>query len=246
VGEQWFLLDKRLNIPTTLVEQQRLEGIDLWDYTHLLLADGEYDALADELKVVVSRWISDGGVLVAIGGAAQWAESLCFEATVDGCQAPPVETIPRQVITPRAYSDFASDQAEQVIGGAIVASLLDLSHPLAYGYTGINLPLFRRGTVVLNPSTNPYSTPVRYAREPLMAGFIGDDRLAAFAGQPAVIAEKHGKGLLVRFANTPLFRGFWRGTERLFINALYFGQIIETTQLPEFAPPPGAETPNQQ
>jgi hypothetical protein len=124
--------------------------------------------------------------------------------------------------------------------------MLDLSHPLAFGYTGVNLPLFRRGTAVLKPSDNPYSTPVRYTRDPLMAGFIGEDRLAAFAGQPAVIAEKQGQGLLVRFANTPLFRGFWRGTEKLFINALYFGQIVEPTRLPGFAPPSSPGAPRQQ
>ena len=99
---------------------------------------------------------------------------------------------------------------------------------------------------MLEPSDNPYSTPVRYTSDPLMAGYIGDDRLAAFRGKAAVIAEKHGDGLLLRFANNPVFRGFWRGTEKLFINALYFGQVIESTELPEFAPPPKPETPRQQ
>lgn len=98
---------------------------------------------------------------------------------------------------------------------------------------------------MLEPSENPYSTPVRYAREPLMAGFIGEERLAAFAGQPAVIAEKHGKGLVVRFANTPLFRGFWRGTEKLYINALYFGQAVEATELSVPDPSPRPEVERQ-
>ena len=138
---------------------------------------------------------------------------------------------------PRAYSDFEKDEAEQVIGGAIVNALLDLSHPLAFGFTRPELPLFRRGTVELRPSDNAYSTPVRYADEPLLAGFIGPGRLDSMRGAPAVIAEKRGRGLVVRFANTPLFRGFWRGTERLFLNALYFGQAIEATDLPELAPP---------
>jgi hypothetical protein len=62
-------------------------------------------------------------------------------------------------------------------------------------------------------------------------------------GQPAVIAERQGEGLVVRFANTPLFRGFWRGTERMFINALYFGQVIRKTELPEIAMPPKPEVP---
>jgi len=53
------------------------------------------------------------------------------------------------------------------------------------------------------------------------------------SGQPAVIAERQGNGLVVRFANNPIFRGFWRGTERLWINSLYFGPLVRTTELPQ-------------
>ena len=106
-------------------------------------------------------------------------------------------------ITARAYADFADDKAKQVIGGAIVSTVLDLSHPIAFGYSRAELPIFRRGTTVLTHGQDPYSTPVRYTSDPLMAGFIGDERLAVFRGQAAVIAEKRGEGLLVRFANNP-------------------------------------------
>jgi hypothetical protein len=58
-------------------------------------------------------------------------------------------------------------------------------------------------------------------------------RLEQMKGQPAVIAERHGQGLVVRFANNPLFRGFWRGTERLWVNALFFGPLVGRTQLPD-------------
>ncbi len=83
--------------------------------------------------------------------------------------------------------------------------------------------------------------PVRYTNSPLLAGFIGNDRLEAIQGQAAVIAQKQDKGLVVHFANNPLFRGYWRGTERMYINALYFGQVVESTDLPDF--PPQAGTP---
>ena len=43
--------------------------------------------------------------------------------------------------------------------------------------------------------------------------------------------------VLLRFANTPLFRGFWRGTERLYINALYMGQAVQDTTLPDITVP---------
>jgi hypothetical protein len=35
------------------------------------------------------------------------------------------------------------------------------------------------------------------------------------------------------FANNPLFRGIWHGTERIYVNAVYFGQVIESTDLTE-------------
>ena len=246
VGEQWFLLDQRLQIPVTIVEQQRLDQIDLWDYTHLLLADGEYESISNGLKKAVTRWVQDGGILVTVNRAASWAENLCFESESDKCEPAEATIADTEPATARAYSDFVDDKAKQVIGGAIVSSVLDLSHPLTFGYRRAELPIFRRGTTVLAPSNNPYSTPVRYTSDPLLAGYIGDDRLAAFRGQAAVIAEKQGQGLVVRFANNPVFRGFWRGTEKLFINALYFGQVIESTELPEFEPPPKPEIPRQQ
>ena len=246
VGEQWFLLDHRLQIPVTIVEQQRLDKINLWDYTHLLLADGEYESITNGLKKTLTRWIQDGGILVTVNRASSWAESLCFEAEPENCEYIESTIADSEPVMARAYSDFVDDKAQQVIGGAIVSSVLDLSHPLTFGYRRAELPIFRRGTTVLASSNNPYSTPVRYTSDPLLAGYIGDDRLAAFRGQAAVIAEKQGEGLVVRFANNPVFRGFWRGTEKLFINALYFGQVIESTELPEFEPPPKPETPRQQ
>jgi hypothetical protein len=246
VGAQWFVLDYRLGIPTTMINQETLGDINLWDYTHLLMADGEYDDLSDGRKSMIARWVKDGGILMGINRAAVWAESLCFEHPQDKCETEEAATANGSPVPARAYSDFADDKARQVIGGAIVGSTLDLSHPLAFGYQRSELPIFRRGTTLLTPSDNAYSTPVRYTSNPLLAGFIGQERLEAFRGGPAVIAEKTGEGLVVRFANTPVFRGFWRGTERLFINALYFGQVIESTELPEFTQPPKPETPRQQ
>jgi hypothetical protein len=243
VGEQWFLLDQRLEVPAVICELPNFGRVELNDYTHLLLADGNYNTLKKTDLERIARWVRDGGILVATGQTATWAETLCFEADIEQCASENADSIAETVAKPRPYAEFENDKSRQVIGGAIVATMLDLSHPLAFGYQRPELPLFRRGTAELAPSSNAYSTPVRYTQDPLMAGFIGDDRLAAMKGQPAVIAEIKGKGLVVRFANTPLFRGFWRGTERLFINALYFGQVIESTNLPEFTPQPKPETP---
>ena len=237
-GSAWHLLDHRLRMAAPIVEQQHFGRVDLGRYTHLLLADGSYRSLGKSDKERITRWVKDGGILVASGRAATWAESLCFET-----ECPKTETEGDEEPTPeqRAHSDFADDRAKLVIGGAIAATVIDVSHPLGYGYQRPELPLFRQGTTLLEASKNAYATPVRYTNEPLMAGFIGDQRLDEMRGQPAVIAERQGDGLVVRFANNPLFRGFWRGTEKLFVNALFFGQTVRDTTLPHVTGAPRTE-----
>jgi hypothetical protein len=235
-GEAWFTLDRRLSIATTIVEWERLGDIDLRPYTHLYLPNGDYSTLNPALLVSLRDWAQAGGIIVAVGGGAQWLEGMCFEAEPELCAPPGTATAEEEepeTPEPRPYGNLDSDIAKKTIGGAIVETILDNTHPLAFGFPRTHLPIMRVGTTVLEASGNAYSTPVRYSKEPLLAGYVGAERMAEFAGGPAVIAEKRGKGLIVRFANDPLFRGYWRGSERLFFNALFFGQVVEATELPE-------------
>jgi hypothetical protein len=231
-GDAWHHFDQRLGYSPVMVEMHRLDGIHLPDFTHLIMVDGDYQHLAEPLMQRMALWVREGGTLITSGRASRWAEALCFKALPEDCPAGP-EKPERDPPATRAYEDFSDDLPQRIIGGTIIATELDLTHPLAYGYSRPGLPLFRRGATLLSPSGNAYSTPVHYAEQPLLAGFIGQQRQDEIRGQPALIAERQGAGLVVRFANNPLFRGFWRGTERLFDNALYMGQVVSTTELPE-------------
>jgi len=230
-GEAWFQLDQRLGVAPVMVDMSLLKTIDLHDYTHLLLVDGKYSDIGKQLKQDITSWVKDGGILVSIQGAATWAESLCFGS--DDCAEgkKEKEEKPAQP-TAMAYADFDDQEAQRTISGAIVEVKLDTTHPIAFGVNS-EIPLFRRGSTLLKASENPFATPVRYTEKPLLNGYIGVDRLNEMSGQPAVIAERHGKGLVVRFANNPIFRGFWRGTERLWVNSLYFGPLVGNTELPK-------------
>ena len=230
-GEAWFQLDQRLGVAPVMVDISRLKSIDLHDYTHLLMVEGRYTEIGKKLKQDIVSWVNDGGVLVTIQGAATWAETLCFNATDckedngnDEDTEEPSKTI--------AYADFDDQRAQRTIGGAIVQARIDNTHPIAFGLNH-EMPIFRRGSTLLKASENPFAAPVHYSQEPLLSGYIGEQRLTEMSGQPAVIAERQGKGLVVRFANNPIFRGFWRGTERLWVNSLYFGPLVHTTELPQ-------------
>lgn len=230
-GEAWFQLDQRLGVAPVLVDMSRLGAVDLHEYTHLLMVEGRYAEIGKTLKQNIASWVNDGGVLVTIQGAATWAESLCFEAgeCADDKKDKGDSKLPAKAM---AYGDFEEQEAQLTIAGAVVAANVDNTHPIAFGY-GAEMPLFRRGSTLLKASENPFATPVRYSEKPLVSGYVGEQRLAEMSGQPAVIAERHGKGLVVRFANDPIFRGYWRGTERLWVNSLYFGPLVGTTKLPK-------------
>lgn len=230
-GEAWFVLDQRLGVAPVMVNMTQLKKVSLPDYSHLLMVDGSYKAIARDLKKRIAAWVGDGGILVTTQRASGWAETLCFSG--DDCDSAP-EDSEEEAVTPEpaAYDDFDQRKAELTIGGAIVTTKVDVTHPVAYGYQA-ELPLFRKGSTLLKVSENPFSTPVRYTGKPLLSGYIGEARLEEMSNQPAVIAERQGKGVVIRFANNPIFRGFWRGTERLWVNALYFGPLVKGTKLPE-------------
>ncbi len=230
-GEAWYQMDQNLGVATVMVEISRLGDIRLSDYTHLILVNGKYSAINKKLKNNIASWVMAGGILVATQDAATWAETLCFEA--DSCDENKDEDETDDEPTePMNYADFDDQRAQRTIGGAIVSAQVDNTHPIAFGFNK-DMPLFRRGATLLKESDNPFATPVRYSENPLISGYIGADRLTEMSGKAAVIAERHGQGLTVRFANNPIFRGFWRGTERLWVNAIYFGPLVSTTKLPQ-------------
>jgi len=235
VGEVWFELDQRLKVPPVIVNMSNLRRVNLYDYTHILVADGNYNGINKALKENIADWVKAGGVLITSRRASTWAESLCFSSRCSDAKVSG-KTVGKDSESEKpgniAYGDYDQKDAELTIGGAIVRTRVDNTHPVAFGF-GDSLTSFRRGTTLLTPSDNPFASPVMYTDKPLVSGYIGEERLKQMSGQPSVIAEKQGKGAVIRFANNPVFRGFWRGTERLWVNALYFGPLIKSTNLPK-------------
>ena len=97
---------------------------------------------------------------------------------------------------------------------------------MGYGFDHEYLPVFRRDTVFYLPSRNPYATPVVYTDEPLMSGYISDEKNERLKSSAAVVVCGYGNGRIICIADDPNFRAFWFGTNKLFLNAIFFGSII--------------------
>ncbi|NBP70992.1 MAG: hypothetical protein EBU52_19920, partial [Cytophagia bacterium] len=46
------------------------------------------------------------------------------------------------------------------------------------------------------------------------------------ANSAAIVTSSLGSGRVILFTDNPNFRAFWYGTNKLFLNALFFGPII--------------------
>ncbi len=121
-------------------------------------------------------------------------------------------------------------EAEKVIGGAIFAADLDTSHPLGFGYSERAIFLHKNVEEPMEPTDNPFGTVIAYTEDPVYSGYVSDENRDELAGTPAMIAERSGRGSVILFADNPNFRGYWYGTNKLFLNALFFSRTFDAPE----------------
>ena len=66
----------------------------------------------------------------------------------------------------------------------------------------------------------------RYSNDPLVSGYISEEKTAENKNTASIIARRQGRGHVVLFADNPSFRAFWYGTDGLLLNAIFFGQAF--------------------
>ncbi len=220
VGEVWHLLDVRYGMPPLLLDAARMSQLDLSKYNTLILAGGNFSALPAEK---VKQFVSNGGVLIAIGGAIRWLKNNGI-ANWEIRPAPRLENTGR-----RPYERMEEDARALSLPGAILEAKADLTHPICFGYGKSRMPLFVSGEVFLSPGENPYTTPLLFDEsQPLLAGYLNRLHIPMVVGAAAVSVQSLGNGRIFGFCTNPNFRGFWYGTNRLFANAVFFGDIVRT------------------
>jgi len=235
-GFLWHLLDRQVELPHSRLDVQRLGGIDLSDFDVLVLPDGwgYSSALAGETADEIVRWVKEGGVLVAIGGAYRWLAQHDLTA-VEAWK--PAEKGGKEGVPGadggKKTSDDTDDDAEAALArrpiqtpGAIVATALTPDHPLALGVPSPP-PVLVTGHTVLLPTGDPQVDVLRVVgREPILAGVAWPEAVQRLAGSLLASVERQGRGQVVLFTQEPDFRLFWRGTAPLFLNAVVYGPTL--------------------
>jgi Zinc carboxypeptidase len=248
-GEIWHLLDHRMRMRVTLRDRDQLGGINWSGYTHIVFAGGVYDEYLPDFLPRLRQWVSEGGTLVALREAAHWARAnvLDFidpEEGVLGPEAGAPEAVPEtpsghdpeeadEVLEPYRfpYSEKETRDALELIGGAIFAGDLDNTHPIGFGYRDRNIALHKNLEDIMERPVNPFATVIAYDTPPVLSGYTSEANRIMLEGTAALIAERRQQGSIILFADNPNFRGYWYGTNKLFLNALFFSKAFDP--LPE-------------
>lgn len=221
-GEIWHLLDQRMQMPATLLPLSRIGAADLSRYNVVVMPEGGYGQLGKSGAEKLKDWVRSGGTLIAQGNAMSWLDQQ--EVAAFKFKTAPYED--KQV--QRRYADFENAMGARVTGGAIMNVKLDITHPLGYGYTKAELFSFRDNNLFLQTSENPYANVMVYPESPLASGYLHPANRDQIKNTAAIKVSGQGQGRVIGMADNANFRAFWFGTNKLFLNAVFFGQTINS------------------
>ena len=226
-GFVWHLLDQRVGMPVTKLRTSNFRRADLSSYNTLILTSGNYSSLDSSDITAIKEWASEGGIIIGLRGAVQWMinKKLVNESLKKNDE----EGEEEKPLVREHYIHASEIDGKNSVGGAIFEISLDRTHPIAYGYRQDKIPVYRNSTIWLQPSNKKYSNIGLYSDDPHIDGFITKDNLENnLIGSASILATRIGSGGAVLFADDPNFRGTWYGTNKLFLNAIFFGDRIRT------------------
>jgi len=220
-GETWHLLDVRMHMPVVLISQEQLNTMDLSPYTHLLMPSGSYGEINAGGRKEIMRWLGQGGTIIAVKSANRWLKEQKM-ANIDFKSNRPDSS------AYLAYADLANKSGAARISGSIFQAEVDISHPIGYGLHRKTIPVFRNHLLIARPASRPQACPVRYTADPLLSGYVPEGKYDDLRNTPVIMVDSHGAGRLISFMDNPNFRGFWFGTNKLFLNAIFFGPTVSS------------------
>ncbi|MDC8006337.1 M14 family metallopeptidase [Aureisphaera galaxeae] len=214
-GEIWHLFDTRYGMHITKLDTQSFGSTDLSRYTDIILPNSWGSALDKEDAEKLKTWVQKGGTLIGYKNAGRWFNSnellkMKFKSVKDTAKN-------------ISFENRGNYFGAKVIGGAIFETKLDRSHPVAFGYKNDRLPIFRNSTIFLEAEAQSYDNPVLYTATPLLSGYISKGNLEELANTSAFKTGRKGRGKVIYFTDNTNFRAFWYGTNKLLMNAIFFG-----------------------
>lgn len=213
-GEIWHLFDQRYDMHVTKLDMIYFNRIDISKYTVIIAPNSR--GLDKKSIEKLQKWVRDGGTLIGYRSAAKWLKSnkfINFEFVTSN-----IDTIKDVSFEAKSLKNGA-----QVIGGAIFEATIDRSHPINFGYKNDKIALFRNTTLFMKADKKSYNNPIQYTNNPLLSGYISKENAKVIKNTVPFKVQRMGRGRVLVFTDNTNFRAFWYGTNKLLMNAVFFG-----------------------
>lgn len=220
-GELWHLLDQRFQIPVTMMPVPVFNNTSLDQYTTIVVPAGRYTGINESAKEKLKAWVQQGGTLIGFEDAVSWFGSAGF-GKFDMKKDPEVKA----PLKARPYEFINKDRGAQVTSGVIFEADVDLTNPLLYGYYNAKLPMFKSNNYYMEKASGAYSNSIAYGNNPLMSGYISKKNYEKMKNTSAIGVATLGRGRVIGFTENLAFRAFWFGTNKIFMNAIYYGPML--------------------
>ena len=223
-GWTWYTLDRHYEIPVTVLRAGSLAATPLHAFQTIVLPDLQS---AEEMAAVLgeagrdalARFVRDGGTLVAIGDAVGFVrEHLELTSLLSWYEENKV-----------GEGEDAREARRFSVPGAILRAELDPEIWLTAGYVSTELPFLVDSDRLVLPPDGPPSSSQRVAArvaaegDPRLAGHLWPESLERLPGIVLAYDERVGRGRVIAFPEDPSYRAFFRGADRLFLNAIVLG-----------------------
>jgi hypothetical protein len=228
-GELWHLFDIRFNMPVTLITADAFNRANLSRYNTIIVPPTQgLLPISDSVKEKLKSWVQQGGVVIGFENALSWLTSAGL-GRFDMKKDEPTNGENKKDIIPEArpYGDIEAYRGAQTTSGAIFQAHADLTHPLMYGYHQPRIVIFKSNNLFMEKAKNAYGNPLKFGTAPLMSGYISKTNYAKIKESSIAGVSALGAGRVIGFTDNLCFRAFWLGTNKMVMNAVFYGHLID-------------------
>ena len=213
-GEIWHLFDQRYDMHVTKLDLIYFNRIDISKY-NVLIAPNSRNLDKKSIEKLQS-WVRNGGTLIGYRSAVKWLNTNKF-INIE------FEKSSNDSIKEVSFEAKSLKNGAQVIGGAIFEASIDRSHPINFGYKNDKIAMFRNTTLFMRADKKSFNNPIKYTDDPLLSGYISKENAKVIKNTVPFKVQPLGRGRVIVFTDNTNFRAFWYGTNKLLMNAIFFG-----------------------
>ena len=240
-GATRYVIEQQFDYPVTPVRTSTLARADLRRYDVVILPEswGGYGAAFGDAPENLIKWVEDGGTLIALGNAAEYAASsglsaLQAEAQVreeeqkkSDDEGKPALVAGKELTSKEDYlaSIEPAEEAPDNLAGVLLKAMVDPDHWLGAGIAD-EINVLARSDAIFAPLKLDQGFNVATFAGPedvFVSGYGWEENIRLLAYKPFVTVEEKGRGQVIAFTHDPTVRAYLDGLNALLMSAILKG-----------------------